>query len=1467
MSDPDLPSSPSSEADLSALGRALLDGITGAGRPDPVPWQPPSAEELQKLLPQYEISRLLGRGGMGAVYQGRQISLDRSVAIKILSSQLEEASAGFAERFKNEARAMAKLSHPGIVSVHDSGGTGDGLLYIVMEFIEGTDVHKMIAASGRLHTEHAIAITAHVCDALQYAHDRDIIHRDIKPANVMVGYDGAVKVADFGLAKINKAGETAGLTQSGMAMGTLHYMAPEALVLGSSVDHRADVYAVGVMLYHMLVGKVPHGMFELPSQQVPGLDPRFDGIIARAMREDRDQRYQNARDLRAALDAILTQPVVKADPEAAKAIPAALPTAARPKRPSGQVYSPPGAQPPRQPQAGTPVKKKSPVTAWVLSFVLITALGTGAFLAFKKTAPRSGGTPAAGSSPSATPGSAPPASAPAAGVPPLPVQAKKDELWTPFLDKPEDFGPNAPLELRDGWVTRKEGAISGTMATSPEIRDGAIRADCIGPGCRLILRYGGKFYYSLTRTTTTLELFRNSDLDTPKITPLQKVSVPVLGPEEPFTLELRAVGSVITGSLNGKELLRAEDSRYTVGRMGIALLTPESKARKIALLILDGSPESGGTPLAGSSPAPATGIKIDDAFMKANVLGTSWRTHYTNDSRHDTLEFKSTGNEVVKTASVGGQQQGRWSIGEDGTVLKVDTLDGSGFYFLITFTSGGTAGVQFVKVKTPSMVGSMSKMDVPAPVPVPPAPGVAATPSGQQAPAGAFLGVWRQVLPVVAGQNFEVQLFAGQKAVFTGGKQVQGTWRLEAGVLKIAWENGSRYEFPSAGTASTGILEGARMDREGMSVPLRLEKRGAATTPADTFNGHRYQFVPGLFTWEEARTKAGSMGGHLATITAGEEDAWVVKTIASKLTQGQMFWIGARQEKPDQPWRWVTGEDFSYTQWAAGEPNNAQAKTAKGTPPFLLAYTVSDRSGWNDLSESDPRWRGLMKGCLVEWDDPPPAASPPLPVAGASVWIDTKGRTLVARFVRLEGGNVLLEISGSVRPVAMNTLSEESQRQARELQAAAPSPAASIPPATKDQPYVNSLGMKFVPVPETTLLFCIHETRYKDYAAYAAEVPGVDAGWKDQSADGFTPTGQTEDHPVVRVSWEDARKFCAWLSQKDPGCVYRLPTDAEWSMAVGVGRDEQWRADTTPATVFTNPSAFPWGDQWPPPKGSGNYSDESRHARAPGFNSTVWLHGYDDGFPTTAPVMSCTPSNLGLYDMGGNVWEWVEDWYDSGQKERVLRGGSWSTFNGRDTLLSSSRSSGIPGFRGHSRGFRCVLVRPPTPGAGAAAPAAAAGPGGMQADARKPPATGWQKLASDARCNARDVAIRARFKVGEPGGTLTVRGSDDTATPKSKYWCGLAAQGDELILFREWRNPGPDDPRFANSTLARTTLRTPIKRNQEYTLTFMAVGDLLRAYIDDELVIELKDTLLPGTYAGRLGQEKVKDLEWMPLSP
>ncbi len=310
------------------------------------------------MLPKYEVKSLLGRGGMGAVYLGRQDALDRPVAIKILPPGLEQIDPAYGARFRQEAMSLAKLNHPGIVAVYDFGCTEQGLWYIVMEYVDGTDVAQMLAKKGQLSSQDAMAITAHVCDALQYAHARGIIHRDIKPANIMVGYNGVVKVADFGLARMNR-GEQSSLTQSGMAMGTMHYIAPEALILGNTVDHRADIYAMGVMLYQMLTGDLPRGMFELPSHKVAGLDPRYDKIITRTLQSDREQRYPSVKDLRHDLDAILTEPVTQVDPNAAEA-PAALNTTARPQRPAGQPYRPPqGAAKP------TPRKKKSDMGFWL----------------------------------------------------------------------------------------------------------------------------------------------------------------------------------------------------------------------------------------------------------------------------------------------------------------------------------------------------------------------------------------------------------------------------------------------------------------------------------------------------------------------------------------------------------------------------------------------------------------------------------------------------------------------------------------------------------------------------------------------------------------------------------------------------------------------------------------------------------------------------------------------------------------------------------------------------------------------------------------------------------------------------------------------------------------------------------------------------------------------------------------------
>ena len=297
----------------------------------------PLPEAMASHFPNYEILRILGRGGMGAVYLARQTSLNRLVAIKILPAELDDGENNFTQRFKNEAQAMAQLSHPGIVAVYDFGQTTSGLLYIVMEYIDGTDVALMVERQGRLPSAHAMAITAHVCDALAYSHGKGIIHRDIKPSNIMIGYDGVVKVADFGLAKMRQT-EQSGLTQSGMVMGTLHFMAPEALTLGRAVDQRADIYAVGVMLYQMLTGKLPRGLFEMPSLQVKGLDPRYDQIVAKALREDRNLRYASAGELRHDLDAILTQPVARVEASAAEA-PNALNTQARPRKP-GTVPDP-----------------------------------------------------------------------------------------------------------------------------------------------------------------------------------------------------------------------------------------------------------------------------------------------------------------------------------------------------------------------------------------------------------------------------------------------------------------------------------------------------------------------------------------------------------------------------------------------------------------------------------------------------------------------------------------------------------------------------------------------------------------------------------------------------------------------------------------------------------------------------------------------------------------------------------------------------------------------------------------------------------------------------------------------------------------------------------------------------------------------------------------------------------------------
>src|ERR1051326_5676274 len=247
---------------LLGQGAGAEPGEAGAA----LQFRPPLLEEMARLFPQLEILLLLGAGGMGAVYKARQPALDRFVALKILPAA-KAGGVNFEERFNREARALARLSHPNIVTVHEFGQAG-GLHYFLMEYVDGAKLRQLERA-GRLAPREALQLIPQICDALQYAHDEGVVHRDIKPENVLVDRKGRVKIADFGLAKIlGHDAESLRLTAEGQVMGTPHYMAPEQVERPLTVDHRADIYSLGVVLYEMLTGDLPLGKFSPPSRKV-----------------------------------------------------------------------------------------------------------------------------------------------------------------------------------------------------------------------------------------------------------------------------------------------------------------------------------------------------------------------------------------------------------------------------------------------------------------------------------------------------------------------------------------------------------------------------------------------------------------------------------------------------------------------------------------------------------------------------------------------------------------------------------------------------------------------------------------------------------------------------------------------------------------------------------------------------------------------------------------------------------------------------------------------------------------------------------------------------------------------------------------------------------------------------------------------------------------------------------------------
>ena len=366
---------------------------------------------------------------------------------------------------------------------------------------------------------------------------------------------------------------------------------------------------------------------------------------------------------------------------------------------------------------------------------------------------------------------------------------------------------------------------------------------------------------------------------------------------------------------------------------------------------------------------------------------------------------------------------------------------------------------------------------------------------------------------------------------------------------------------------------------------------------------------------------------------------------------------------------------------------------------------------------------------LVEkaWVEAPvrTAPAPAVPQASIAVGgteiVTTNGtRYSNARVTSVDGDVLTIAHDAGVARVRFTDLPDDARKKygvaatkGAEGVVAKPSISAVAPPApvessstllsaaTKEKPFVNTLGMKFVPIPITggptsgkRVLFGVWDTRVQDYAAYANENPHVDMQWR---AAEYKGEKQGTMHPVVNVSWDDARAFCAWLTRKEraagwlgPNEDYRLPTDHEWSCAVGIGDRED--ADASPHGKSENlAGVYPWGSEWPPAKDAGNYCGEGEYLGGAAHAHSSEIMGYRDGYKFTSPVGRFSGNRYGLYDMGGNVLQWCEDWHGGEERKRVLRGGGAWASHDPEQLLSSRRAAMPSTSRILSFGFRVVL--------------------------------------------------------------------------------------------------------------------------------------------------------------------------------
>jgi formylglycine-generating enzyme required for sulfatase activity/serine/threonine protein kinase len=1404
--DPTIPVPPP-EAGLKGLdaGELLARGLqTAPPSAGAAAWEPPTPEELAKLLPQYRIESLLGRGGMGAVYKGVQAALDRPVAIKLLPAEVA-ADTQFISRFQREARTLAKLQHSSIVAVHDFGQTGAGHLYFVMEYVDGTDLQHILKGPG-LKPEQAFVLIGQICEALHYAHQQGVIHRDIKPANILVTKDGRAKVADFGLAR-PLIEESGGLTQTHMVMGTPDYMAPEQRSGVGHPDHRADIFALGVMLYEMLTGQRPHGAFQPPSHRVQ-VDVRIDEVVLKALQQEPDRRYQQASEMKTDVDRIRTTP-----PEKAK---------------------PPG--------------RRRSLATMIVAFVLIALITPVALYLLSKlnkpVVPASLGDASANDSK---------LNWTEAQLPEANRAFLRPDGWV-LADGKESVFINprlpdgSPIDLRDGvfrfrlrWEENAEG-FGISMRRLQGMDSGAVG---------LFLKNG------------RVVVRRSLKGEDGKVSHQNLREVEILDPFQPGTetvVEFLTIGSSFYARINGQTVISADDSAVSErGRVNLG--GAGATVRKIEYVNLDGI----AAPLKALGWVPAS-PPVTTAAPVAPLIQTKWKPlppldassiqATSGDGWFQTAQWYPNKEELFTDGAV--RLQARWTergfmwvnlrtAGNHMIELKINNAGRVQLYYhnrgedierdlqLPPFKVAQQVTVEL------AVIGNTAIARV----------------DGHKLTYDGLLSPWKGNIRIGGGN--------GDRAVWIKPGEYLNLDGVADPMKALGWEVPVATVAPAAASSSTVSIATATKDAPFVNtIGMRFVPVPITGAPS---GGQRVLFSVWETRVQDYDVFVKEMAVAWLQPNLPQEFTHPAVGISWNNAQAFCVWLTERERKAgklgaNESYRLPTDHEWSCAVGIGDRENPAKMPSEKngkiyGVFPWGSVWPPPPGSGNFAGEERASREPENEQKVLSAYRDDFQETAPVGSFQANSFGIfDLAGNVaewcedLIERgetFRVIRGGSY----AGFVQPALVSSFrysrppefsgSSFGFRVVLSATPTAPAVAASSTApsatATKDAPFENTLGMKFVPVPITggptdkqRVLFSIWETRVQDYGAFAAETK------RGRPTPQFA---QGPTHPAVLVNWEDAAAFCTWLTARErkAGGIgnsdeYRLPSDHEWSCAIGIGTRED-AAKTPEEKSEQIPDLYPWGTQWPPLPKVGNFAgpDTIGTTRQTSNPSYAVLAGYDDGFPVTAPVGSFSPNAFGLYDLTGNAWEWCADWFNHAHEERVHRGGCWlDGMGGKRWFLSSARKSAKPKVGLDGIGFRCVLA--------VAVPASTVAPSITTASSPVPKPADI-KAIGDAR--KRLLEARAHLKAGDMAETrkladaALITAPDDLTTQAEAALIFAEAQAPERasLLAEEFvKHAEAEHPQFAAITELRVKLAPLIR---EYEKHLSDATKLPPAALQDEL--------------------------------